>query len=97
MQYVNGNFYGAEDGHIKKTLLCCMLRAIAGKFSDIVAMVPIDNINADILFSVWKNVVSQISDIGFDISVTITDGHSSNMSLFNKKILKNSEDLVCEK
>ena len=38
--------------------------------------------------------VSQISDIGSDISVTMTDGHSSNMSLFNKKILKNSDQFV---
>ena len=68
-----------------------MLKAIAGKYSDIVALVPIVNINADILHSVWKNVVSQISDIGFDISITIT-----NMSLFNKKMLKNSEDLFVQ-
>ena len=56
-----------------------MLKAIAGKYCDIVAMVPIVNINADILHSVWKKVVSQISNIGFDISVTMTDGHSSNV------------------
>ena len=86
VQYVNGKFYGAEDGQITKTLSCVMLKAIAGKHRDIVAMLPIININADILHSVWKNVVSQISDIGFDIYVTMTDGHSSNMSLFNKKI-----------
>ena len=95
VQYVNGKFYGAEDGQITKTLLCVMLKAIAGKFRD-VAMVLNVNINADILHSVWKNVVSQISDIAFDISVIMTDGHSSNMPLFNKKSLKNSEDLFAQ-
>ena len=70
-----------------------MIKAITGKYRDIVAMVPIVNSNADILHSVWKNVVSQISKIGFDIAVTMTDGHSSNMSLINKKILKNEQGL----
>ena len=41
VQYVNGKIYGAEDWQITKTLLCVMLKAIAGKYSDIVAMVPI--------------------------------------------------------
>ena len=39
VQYVNGNFYDAEDGQIPKTLLCVMLKAIARKYRDIVAMV----------------------------------------------------------
>ena len=34
-----------------------------------------------------------VSTIGFDIAVTMTDGHSANVSLFNKKILKNPGDL----
>ena len=43
-----------------------------------------------ILYNIWKNLVIQISNIGFDIVVTMTDGHSSNITLFNTKILKNS-------
>ena len=38
-------------------------------------MGPIVNISADKLFSVWKNVVTKVSGIGFDIAVTMTDGH----------------------
>ena len=56
-------------------------------------MVPIVNVNADILHSIWKSVLSQISKIGFDIAVTITDGHSSNMPLIKKKVLKSEQDL----
>ena len=41
-------------------------------------MTPLVNINHDILFNVWNNVVTKLSDIGFDIAVMMTDGHSSN-------------------
>ena len=82
-------YYGAENGELTKTL-CVMLKSIGGKYQDIVSMVPIVGINADKLFSIWKNIVSHMTMIGFDIAVTMTmtDGHSSNMKLFNK-ILKN--------
>ena len=56
-------------------------------------MVPIVNISADKLFSVWKNVVTKVSEIGFDIAVKMTDGHSANMKLFNDKILTGSGNL----
>ena len=88
-QYVNGKFYGVENGELTKTLLCVMVKSIAGKYRDIVSMPPVVNINADKLYSIWKNVVSQVTAIGFDVAVTITDGHSSNMKLFNNKILQN--------
>ena len=52
-------------------------------------MAPVVNINADKLYSIWKNVVSQVTAIGFDVAVTMTDGNSSNMKLFNNKILQN--------
>ena len=64
-----------------------MFKSIAGKYRDIVGMTTVVNINHDILFNVWNNVVTKLSDIGFDIAVTMTDGHSSNMKLFNKRIL----------
>ena len=88
VEYINGKFYGAEGGEITKMMLCAMIKSIAGRQRDIVSMVPIVNISADILYSIWKNIVSQVTKIGFDIAVTMTDGHSSNMALFNKRILK---------
>ena len=68
LEYINGKFYGA-GGEITKTM---------------VSMVPIMNISADILYSIWKNIVSQVTKIRFDIAVTMTDGHSPNMALSNQ-------------
>ena len=87
VQYINGKFSGAENGELTKTLLCVIIKSVAGMYRDILSMVPIVNINADKLYSIWKNVVSQVTAIGFDIAVTMTDGHSSNMKLFNIKTL----------
>ena len=61
-----------------------MIKSIAGKHRDVVFMFPIVGINAEKLYSIWKNVVSQMTAIGFDIAVTMTDGHSSNMKLITR-------------
>ena len=95
-QYVNGKFYGAENGQFTKTLLSVMLKSVAGKYRDIIVMPPVFNINADILSEVWSNVVRVVTDIGFDVAITMTDGHSSNMSYFNSKMLKNPEEVCVE-
>ena len=50
------------------------------------------NINADKLHSVWADVMKKVENIGFDVAVTMTDGHSSNMIFFNNKLLKNISD-----
>ena len=34
-------------------------------------------------------MISQVTAIGFDVAFTMTAGHSSNMKLFNNKILQN--------
>ena len=93
VQYVNGKFFGAVGGEITKTMMCVMMKSIAGKYRDIVAMAPVVNINADKLHLLWTDVVNKVIKIGFDVAVTMTDGHSSNMNFFNKKMLKKPTDV----
>ena len=52
VQYVNGQFYGVENETYTKTLLCVMLKSIAGKYRDIIVMMPRASISADILYQV---------------------------------------------
>ena len=92
-QYIK--FYGAENGELTKTMLCVMLKSIVRKYRDIVSMVPIVGINADKLYSMWKNIVSQVTMIGFGIAVTMTDGHSSNMKQQDSE--KRSWEYFCGK
>ena len=69
----------------------CSSRSV--EYRDVIAMVPIVNINADKLYKIWTDVMTKVAKIGFDTAVTMTDGHSSNRNLFNNKLLKNKKDL----
>ena len=52
IQYINGNFFGAENGELTKTL-CVMINSITGKY-----MVPIVSINAGKLYHMEKCGIS---------------------------------------
>ena len=74
----------ALSGKAVKTLFCVMIKSIAGNYRDIIAMVPIVNINTDILYKVWLNVLKVVSNLGFNVTDTMTDGHSSNVKFCTK-------------
>ena len=77
VQYRNGKFHGLDDsGKAVKPLFCVMIKSIAGNYRDIIAMSPIVNINADILYKIWLNVLKVVSNLGFNVTDTMTDGHS---------------------
>mgnify|MGYP001799815337 FL=1 len=58
-------------------------------------MTPLVNINASIIFKIWDQVLEVVTEIGFDVAVTMTDGVSSNMSFFKKKMLEHPGDTSC--
>ena len=70
-----------------------MLKSIAGKYRDVIAMAPVVNINADKLYALWTDIASKVAKISFDVAIIMTDGHSSNMKFFSRKILKNPADV----
>ena len=93
IQYTNGQLYGFENNEVTKTPLCVMVKSISGKYRDVVSMTPITNINSDKLHVIWNNNMQVLTQIGFDVCVTMTDGHDSNVNFFNelrggKNILK---------
>ena len=91
VQYTNGQFYGTDKDEIIKTLLCVMIKSICGKYQDVVSMTQISNISAEKIRIVWENCMSVLSEIGFIVVVTMTDGHKSNESFF-KQLLGKSKD-----
>ena len=86
LQYANGKFYGMENNAIVKTLLCVMIKSVAGNYKDVVSITCVVNMNADILHKVWLNVVKVVTELKFDITVTMTDGYSSNVKFFKEKL-----------
>ena len=65
-----------------------MIKSVAGNY--------IVNIDADILYQVWLNVVKAVTELQFDITVTMTDGHKSNVRLFKEKLWWIYEDVDTE-
>jgi hypothetical protein len=76
---MNGHFFGNKNGQPTKTLLCMMLKSVAGKYSDIVAMVPLTTISSTVIRDWWYKVDQATTPMGFDIVATIIDAHSSNI------------------
>ena len=60
VQYTNGKFYGIENGATTKTVLCVMLKSVAGRYRDVISMSPICNIK---LYEGWSNVTKIASEI----------------------------------
>jgi hypothetical protein len=83
---MNGRFYGNENGETTKTLLCMMLKCVAGSYSDVVVMVPLTTINSGIIKEWWQRVVMATTPMGFDIVATIVDAHSSNRRFYAEEL-----------
>ena len=94
-QYLGGKFYGLKNGVVIKTLLCTMIKSVAGSYRDIVSMSPIANISGEQIVTIWNNVVKAMTNIGFEVVLTMNDQHSSNVKFF-QLILKKSLNLAFE-
>jgi hypothetical protein len=88
VEYMNGRFFGNENGEPTKTLLCMMLKSVDGSYSDAVAMVPLSTINSVVIkeWWHWQRVVLATTPMGFDIVTTIVDAHSSNRRFYTEEL-----------
>jgi hypothetical protein len=86
VEYMNGQFFGNENGEPTKTLLCIMLKSIAGSYSDVVAMIPLTTINSGVIKEWWQKVIQEVTPMGFDIVATIVDAHSSNRRFYTEEL-----------
>ena len=69
-----------------KTLLSVMFKGIASKYEDVVAMVPLTKIDSFILHKLFNDVINAITTIGYDVVVSLVDGHSSNIKFYKKEL-----------
>ena len=96
VQYAHGKFYGNENENISKTLLCIMIKSVAGKYRDIISISPISNLTAKKQYDIWYNTALALSEIGFDIAVTMTDGNDVNRKCFKDFICQGSMKLCID-
>ena len=71
-----------------KSLLCTIMKSVAGKYRDIVSMSPIVSISYEKIYVIWCNLLKALVDVGFDVTLTMNDQHPSNVKFFEKVIGK---------
>ena len=57
----------------QKTILGVMIKSVAGSYRDMVCLSLTYNLKAKKLEKVWQNVVRVVSDIGFDVLLSMTE------------------------
>lgn len=69
VEYSSGKFYGYENQTVTKTLLGFMIKSVAGKFRDMVALVPIAKVDSDVINILWHKILQVRSKYLFSIII----------------------------
>ena len=91
VQYMHGKLYDSDSETVTKTLLCVMIRSVAGKYRD--AMLPCSNLEGKKQYDIWKNILPILCEIGFNPIITMADGNAMLITDSSKSLGKNNETL----
>ena len=61
-----------------------MLKSVAGRYQDIVSLTPLTRIDSKIIAEVFTTLLETAVKIGFDITVSLLDGHISNCKFYKE-------------
>lgn len=86
LEYTGGRFFGLEDGEVTKTILCFMVKFLAGSFQDVLSMTPISSLDSRKLKFCLIQVLQAAHEVGLHVAVTFADGHSSNVKLHKQEL-----------
>ena len=89
----NGQIYGINNGEPTKTLLTVMFKSIVSKYEDVIAMVPLIKIDSSVLLQLFTDGMHSITSVGYDVVVSLVDGHSSNVKFYKKELCADKPDL----
>ena len=80
LEFRNGEMLGVtEDGTVAKTILSFMVRSIAGKYQDVVALYAVEKLNTEKLYNVFMHVLKQISICNlYSLHGVSVDNHAVN-------------------
>ena len=76
-----GKFYGLENEQPTETLII-MIKSVASKHQDVIAMIPITMINSSLIYESFDKILKCIRQVGFDAAASIADVHSANIKLY---------------
>lgn len=84
IEYENGKFVGlsVNDQMPATSLLCFMIKSLASKYSDIVAMIPVHGLNVECLRTHCLKVLQTVTHVGFKVVALCSDNHPVNRSFY---------------
>ncbi len=85
VEYAKGTFYGGGK-ELTKTMLSFMIKAVAGKYSDIVALFPVRNLDSSKILSNFHSVLTALTDIGFHVIALSVDNATPNRKFYVEEL-----------
>ena len=74
VEYSNGEIIGlTPDGEVASTLLCFMIKSLTSKYRDLVAMYPMAKLTAQKLYGCFREVLSHLHSISFNVIAISVD------------------------
>ena len=71
-----------SDSDCARTVLVFMVKAVAGNYRDVVSMIPINRISAELIVEYFWKIIEQLTQIGFEVVATTADNHAANRKAF---------------
>ncbi len=78
IEYSGGKVFGMEGGSACKTVLSFMVKSVAGKYSDVVALYPISRLDHKNLRDMFDKVILSLSDVGMKVVCVSVDNATPN-------------------
>lgn len=90
IDYHQGQFSGLCDsnGAVANTVLCFMIKSLAGKFCDVICMYALNRLTVQILTKCFVSALEIAMNAGFEVVVTVCDNHKVNRQFLT--------DFLCE-
>ena len=82
VEYSQGKFFGLYESKASKTLLVFMVKGVASKFRDVVALLPVTNLDAQRLQVEERKVLEAMTEIGLEVVNYSADNATANRKFF---------------
>ena len=83
VEYGSGEIQGLTDeGSVASTLLCFMIKSLAGKYKDVVALYPMSKLTASKQFDCYKEVMQLLHGLSLNVVGISVDNATTNRKFY---------------
>lgn len=83
VELAGGRVYGETAGMVTKTLFCSHINSVAGKYEDMISMLPVPHVTRDDIEKTFNKVLKGLTELGYKVVSVTTDNHRTNQSWHN--------------